>query len=187
MKRDSFTVVNRFEVSATLQDQSNPAFCTEGQRIQYSEHSDGADTKNMGNKTSDPRYDSEKGEDDPYDPDDDPDVTEKTDCGYGDDVWCDDGYHGGGGANGIGRKGYLPPNRFKTYDGQERILWLDAPGYNPLVKSDLAPDGASVKFKFEAKVSGSTGECQCSWEVLIEIDKDGKILNNKVQNVNCSP
>jgi hypothetical protein len=186
LTKGPFDIFNRFEVIATLNDKSNPALCAEGQRVKRTSHRSGMDFIKNGNQTSDPRYDSTRDANDPYDPADDEAVTEAADCGFDDAAWCDDDYHGGGDANGNGRPEGPPNKDYKVYDGQERILWLDAPGTVKVTAAELALDGYFYKAKFEATVSGNTGTCNCSWEVLIEIDKDGKILNNKVQNVNCS-
>jgi hypothetical protein len=51
--------------------------------------------------------------------------------------------------------------------------------------------GANIwlKAKFEANVSGSLGECKCSWELVIEVEKgSGKVLNNKIlDDPVCTP
>jgi PKD domain-containing protein len=189
-KKGEYTVKCRLQVIAELHDESKPQLCAEGQRAQGTVKVGGTTTKLNGltkrSNSSDPRYDSSKSADDPYDPNDKPNKREKKDCGFGDDGWCDDDYHGGGGSGGKGKGNSEPPNKFKTYVKQERITWLDAPGLK-FKTSALKPDGASFQAHFEAKVTGDLGDCKCSWDVRIEIDKDGKVTSNKVENVVCTP
>lgn len=188
-KKGDITVKCRFQVIAELHDESKPQLCAEGQRAQGTITVGGKSTKlnQLPEKylSSDPRYDSSKSADDPYDPKDGRGTLEKGSCGFGDQKWCDDDYHGGGGSDGKGKGNSGPPGKHKTYDGQERITWLDAPGmtFSP---SGLKPSGASFRAHFEAKVSGGLGECKCSWDVRIEIDKDGNVTSNQVENVSCS-
>ena len=164
---------------AQLTDESEPALCGEGQRRQATLHLAGMDITRNGFRSGDPRYDSSK------------DLGRKeARCGYAneDGDFCDDDYHGGGGIDGSGRRGQQPHNNTKKkYEKQERIVWIDAPGFSPLARTALQPDGATFQAKFQAKVSGDTGECECSWEVLISVDNSGKVLENKVLNVDCTP
>ena len=185
MTKASFTVKYRFEVIADLVYPSKPQLCAEGQRAKRTFKAGGTTNKKKGNKSSDPRYDSGKGKDDPYDPKDDATKTEQATCGFKDKDWCDDDYHGGGAADGSGNDGLQPPNGYKKYIDEKRIVWLDAPGFRPLSKNAVARGGASYQASFEAKVSGPLGECKCSWEVHIKIDKKGKIKENKVKNIKC--
>jgi len=136
-----------------------------------------------GPKSSDPGYDSGQSNDDPFDANDEADEKERGDAPFGGANWKDDGYHGGGDArgSGSGRDGKGPPNGYKQYDGEKRIMWLDAPGIRNLAAADIKENGYKLEFKFEARV----GTCKCTWEVLIEIDKTGKILHNEVKNNSC--
>jgi hypothetical protein len=193
MTKKGFTVNNRFEVIATLMPQSKPQLCTEGQRVQRTSELAGNAAGRVINrkfsfKSSDARYSADGGPDDPYvgNPPDDPALYEIVYCDYGDTRWCDDDYHGGGGADGAGVDGSDPPNGYKYYDAEKRILWLDAPGWSVLDKKSLAPNGAAYKAKFEAKVAGDLGSCYCSWEVIIEIDSTGRVTRNEVANKTCS-
>jgi hypothetical protein len=199
LSEPTITVNSRFEVIADLEDDSNPQLCTEGQRAKATDKQgrgtpqQGVEFPHIGKKSfTDPRYDSGSAPDDPYTdrPPDNPRKTEKALCGYDDDDWCDDNYHGGGGPDGSGRP-QGPPNKHKAYDGQKRIVWVDAPGFVRLETGKVQPDGLSLKAKFEAKVASGIGAaggtCACSWEVLIEVDNTGKVLNNKVLNASCTP
>lgn len=186
MKRAQFAVQCRFEVIANLADLSLPELCAEGQRVQRSMHLAGVSENKQGDWSSDPRYDAAQGADDPYDGGDGAARTESGSCGYGTQRWCDDDYHGGGAADGTGIAGNQPPSPYKRHEGQERILWLDAPGFTALPRADLAPDGAWYKAKFTATVSGTKGTCTCTWEVLIEVDASGKVISNKVHKISCT-
>ena len=126
---------------------------------------------------------------DPYQDDDtvdDPNSREKVECGVAAAAtdWCDDDYHGGGGRRGNGDDGKQPPNTMKTYEDQKRILWLDAPGARPLPKAGLP---FKVEAKFEAKVSGDLGTCECSFDLLIEVNAARKVVKNEITNINCTP
>jgi hypothetical protein len=188
MTKDSFTVVNRFEVISELEDPSKPQRCAEGQRVKADLRDGTRAGPWMGNYTSDPRYDSSQDADDPYDTHDDPDVTEHGACAYAGNQWCDDDYHGGADRWGTSADGWQPPPpEHKRYDGEQRILWLDAPGPVNRPKAHVQAGGLKYMGKFEAKVSGSDGECHCAWEVHIEVDTAGNVIQNELTGVHCHP
>lgn len=195
MSQDSFVIKTRFEVISVLKPRSKPQLCSEGQRVQRTDESDGSTVngrtieKKKDNRSADPRYDSSKGNDDPYNSDgttDDPAVLEKVECGYGGFPYCDDDYHGGADTYGYGSGDNDPPNGYKRYDGQDRILWLDAPGWRSLTPDDLQPNGAVWDAKFEATVYGPLGACWCLWQTHIAVDNTGKVTKNLVSDEQCS-
>lgn len=80
-------------------------------------------------------------------------------------------------------RGRPPKNEFyKEYEGQKRILWLDAPGKKRLKKQDLP---FFVVFAFEAAVGGAFGTCRCKWFVTMEVDKDGYVIDNSMTPAQC--
>lgn len=186
---------HRFEVIADLAPESIPQMCAEGQRVQRTQTLNGhvidkggpGDGKPRDTKpafSSDPRYDSDTHADDPYDAADDPKKIERGKCPYGGEKWCDDTYHGGGPATGEGRAGEDAPSKFKIYLGERRILWIDAPGATIATKELTAkPGGFSYKAKFQAKVS--PGKCECTWEVVIDVDRTGKVISNTMSEPKC--
>ena len=186
MTKTGFTVVNRFEVIAELVPKSKPQLCAEGQKVKRTAKMGKKTYKKSGSKTSDPRYDSSADPDDPYDAGDDATKVEKGKCGATEKDWCDDDYHGGGGADGTGKDGLQPPNGFKKYVDESKILWLDAPGLAKVSKTSIEAGGASYTVSFEAIVSGPLGTCKCTWNVSIKVNKKGKITSNKVKNIKCS-
>ena len=183
-----FAVKNRFEVIADLNTGSDPRLCAEGQRVKRTAKDKNGTYKKKGKCShTDPSYDSSKDDDDPYtgDPPDDPTKKDECECAEDGTKWCDDNYHGGADAEGTGTgRAGGPPNGFKMYEKQDRIMWLDAPGRRELKWAALP---YTYKAKFHAKVSGTTGTCECTWEVLIEVDVTGKVKNNKVHTISCTP
>jgi hypothetical protein len=198
---DAFSVRNRFEVIAVLDDLSKPQLCEEGQRVQAtSSDGKGGSAKWSGVFSSDPRYDYRAvpparatNNRDPFNPADDPKKLEQGKCGFGDDKWCDDDYHGGGGPRGNGKASDDPPNRKKRYEAETRILWVDAPGIKGIRKTTLQAFGYFEDDKYEAIVTGPNGKagdkgfCRCGWEVHIAVDKKGKVTRNEVSNLDCIP
>jgi hypothetical protein len=190
LTKGPFRLQTRFEVVAQLAKESEPALCAEGQRVKRSTWEKGVTGDKSGKFSADPRYDSDKGAD-PYVPSPPAGTaTPPTEgaCGYSGDRWCDDDYHGGDKVSGEGKKGDSPPNGYKKYDGEERIVWLDAPGLGGvLTVDDFKDQGASYQAKFEAIVSGAKGTCKCSWQVHIGVRKNGEIAENKVTDIDCAP
>lgn len=173
----------RFEVVATLKDNSKPQLCAEGQRAKGSvtvrkgkanEFTQHSGTRPNQFLSSDPRYDSSL---------DDPKARKVGECKYSGDNWCDDGYHGGGDKDGKGSDNAQPPDTLKVYEGQKRILWLDAAGTR--VKKDTQLP-AQFNGKYEAVVSGQDGECKCTWEVTVDIGADSTVTG-ELKNKKCTP
>jgi hypothetical protein len=185
MTKNEFAVKTRFEVIAGLHDLSKPQLCAEGQRTQRTR----SGVAKRGAISSDPRYNSGTedqggGPDDPYNQNDDRNIVEVEQCPYGHATnWCDDEYHRGGGADGTGKDNEQPPHSDKRYENQKRILWIDSPGLTKLSKAEVMAIGVLRRAKFEATISGNLGRCKCSWEVLIEIDTNGRVLKNEVLNI----
>ena len=73
----------------------------------------------------------------------------------------------------------------RAYKDRGVIHWLDAPGFAPLTKKALAPEGVRYSARFEAIVSGDLGTCGCTWNVEIAIDEKGKVHQNEVLNKKC--
>lgn len=190
LTKGPFTVKTRFEVVAELAKESDPALCAEGQRAKRTRNEKGVNIDKNDTFSSDPRYDHDKGAD-PYAPAPPAGTTPPPttgDCGYSGDKWCDDDYHGGEDAHGRGKHGSDPPNGYKQYDDETRIVWLDAPGWKDSLTADIIKDkGVVADAKFEAIVSGNKGTCKCSWQIHIAIRKDGEIVNNKVDTIDCTP
>jgi hypothetical protein len=187
-----FQVRMRFEVIADLAALSNPKLCREGQRVQatWTSLKNGMIANTDIGGPGDPRKNSRFRSPAPnYNSAGDP-GRQNAVCPYGGADWCDDDMHGGSKRDGSAGRLRIggPPSTNKRYDGQQRILWIDAPGFSPLpanVLSALAADQtAQFKAKFEALVDGEGG-CGCSWEVLIEVNKSGMVLNNGVRNKQC--
>ena len=100
-------------------------------------------------------------------------------------VEADDGYHGAGGTDGTGRP-EGPPNWFKTYDDQTRIMWLDAPGARDLYARHLP---YTYEAAFDAIVDGSLGGCRCEWEVKIKVEMVADVptvTQNELINLDCN-
>lgn len=192
MRKAEFQVRNRLEIVGELAILSNPKLCREGQRAQGSWTigqngqlktidlgGPGDPNRNRIFLSRAPTYDSS------FDL-----QRQRGVCPLSGANWCDDDYHGGTNVDGSGR-GRVggPPNGSKGYDRQARILWIDAPGFNPIPKVGLTalPENTTAMFKakFEAEIVGDQG-CQCSWEVNIEINRDGRVLQNQLTNVACS-
>lgn len=181
----------RVEIFAVLTPGSNPKLCVEGQRAKgtwtrkgktYDHHG----RLSRGPGATAPAYDPSKGPDNPYDGTDGPMTLESGDCGYNaaDPLqWCDDDYHGGGLPDGsAGNRKGGPPNKYKVYDDQYSIQWLDAPGLNKLTVDELP---ASFLAKFHSVVSGDLGTCDCGWNVLITIDVN-RVVTADLVGVNCN-
>lgn len=70
---------------------------------------------------------------------------------------------------GTGIKAHVP-----NPGGNPQIRWIDAPGTSTVLPADAdggANDGYSFKAMFEAQVDS----CRCTWTVTFEVDKDGKV------------
>jgi hypothetical protein len=196
------------EVIAKHKDGSAPELCAEGQRIQatwvFTHNGKNlrlSPAEALGSPIShDPRYDSgvlknlpqQPAPNDPYTPNppDDPDKIERGPCHFGGADWCDDDFHGGGGASGVGRDGKFPTNGLKTYDGSNRIAWIDPPGFGVRPSDSVRANGLQFDAKFEARVTGTDGsECRCTWEAHVTVDKTGLVTRNEVppNTIQCTP
>lgn len=176
------TVACRFEVVAELLPGSAPWKCGEGIRIQASDDvQEEFYTPPEGSVlSSDPRFDSQFSSVDPF-----TGKESRGNCGYGGSDWCDGGYHGGGNARGEGPRGKQPPyTSYKSHDGS-KIYMLGQAGGD--FDSDYIRDhGGHVKRRYHAKISGPDGTCECTWDVIIEVDKTGMVTRNEVTNVSCT-
>ena len=140
-------------------------------------------THNPDTVSSDPRFDSTKSADDPYSATDDPKKSEQERCYYEGSVWCDGGYHGGARADGTGTRGQQPSDRNKGYSGSSVYMLF---GTGSAVNSIFIKKGETQKFKYEAVISGPDGTCRCTWEVLITVDPTGRVIDNRVLDVQCT-
>jgi len=164
-----FRVKMRFEVIALLKERSKPQLCKEGQRVQATY------TFGLGGQPQVQRWTRKKSTD-PTEP-----PGEKVTCGYRDPDWCwEPGYTGA-------TDDLEPPNKLKTYEGEEWIFWLDLPGFDELWRENLAPNGTTFQARFHAKVKGPSGTCECTWEVVTVVDKTAKVTKNQVRwdTVDC--
>ena len=183
---DGFDIRFRFEVIADLTANSKPQLCEEGQRVQRTSGPTEQEKDKQGKLSSDARYDSSKSDTDPFNGK----MNGSGKCGVNSTNWCDDDYHGGQTARGAGSGNSQPPKRLKLYQGG-KIRWLDAPGVHILTKNkgDITTDGFSEFRRFETIVSGPNGvsPCKCTFEIFVTIDKTGKIVNHRIQQVSCTP
>jgi hypothetical protein len=175
----------RFQVVAELTPGSAPWRCAEGMRYQVTDQT--FETMSAGPPvplTSDARYDSSKSADDPYSSSDGS-ARETGYCAFLSAFWCDAGFHGGGDSRGRGERGVQPPDARKSHEGS-RIYMLDHSVADP--HSDFITDdgGASYNARYNAKISGPGGTCECTWTVLIEVDENGVLTRNEVTDVTCS-
>lgn len=86
--------------------------------------------------------------------------------------------------------GYLEPSRVKKHypiATPPEIRWIDAPGQSDLPANNFDGDPRDG-FKLEAAFEAVVDVCKCTWEVHIEIDKNGTIVTNpEIRNKDCSP
>ena len=66
------------------------------------------------------------------------------------------------------------------------IRWVDTSGTQALPSMVLG-HGFSYDASYYAMVGGAAGKCQCTWDVEIEVDMNGVVVNNQIQNVKCTP
>ena len=179
----------RFMVVAEIT--GDPSKCAEGVRFQSTRllNDKGLKYSPSFPASSDPRYDSSKSADDPYSDTDDVKSSEFTECPVDGDKWCDGGYHGGGAADGTGKRGQQPPFEYKEHAGNQ-IRMIFAPGlYQWWTKDFDKKNTIEAKGKYEAIVSGTDGTCRCTWTVQVTLsgtpDKM-EVLKNEVSDVVCT-
>jgi len=66
------------------------------------------------------------------------------------------------------------------------IRWVGTSGAQALPFTVLGK-GFSYDASYYAMVGGDAGKCQCTWDVEIEVDMNGVVVNNQIQNVKCTP
>ena len=53
---------------------------------------------------------------------------------------------------------------------------------------DLVLDrGFRYDADYYAYVGGDVGKCECTWQVSIEVDMNGNVLENDLVNLKCAP
>lgn len=86
--------------------------------------------------------------------------------------------------NEMGNDNYDMSSRYLEEGGGE-IRWRDRPGAAQMPDSVLNL-GFTYDAAFYAKVSGDRGTCECTWEVHIAIDKQGKVTKNEASTPQCT-
>ncbi|MEK7540200.1 MAG: hypothetical protein AAB558_03050 [Patescibacteria group bacterium] len=159
-KPSPFKIVHNFQVIADLFPNSDQNKCFEGQRVKVSYTIEGIvrDWNGVESILNDNNSFS-KGQ--------------IILCPFGGPRWCDDGYN--------------EVFEGKQHVDQNRIVWIDGPGYHVFDEDDIAPPILDFLANFEARVSGSDGSCQCNWDVNITVLPDGNVLRNRLFNKRCTP
>lgn len=163
--RDTFHINFNFEVDTTLEPNSDPKLCAEGQSVRRTASLGETKMPKKGPKAGASPSASALGED--------------ADCPFDtavDGPWCDDNYHGGS-ATTVLSLSDVAEGQVKAHIAQNRIIWIDGPGMNSISKRSLVNAGAggfTYKAKFKAEVKGVTKTVTCSWQVEIIVKvKDG--------------
>lgn len=165
-KAGPFDFRHNFQVEATLKPKSDPTECFEGQRVKLSYKILGTDYNYSGaESTVDVNGKFSKGANVP--------------CPFSGAKWCDDNYN-------------APQAGYKIHKGQDKIIWEDGPGYGKrsgskgILKAWISGGGIEHKYKFEARVTGPAGACQCNWDIVRSIDQNGNVTKNILENKVCS-
>jgi len=93
---------------------------------------------------------------------------------------CFDGFSGWKGEEPLEKE----TDVLQIIDGHLR--WVDTAGTLDLPSTVLGK-GFSYEASYYATVGGDAGKCQCTWDVDIEVDMNGVVQANEIQNIKCTP